>query len=304
MAFKRASTGRRTNLTFHRCATHVSDFCSGACLFIFHCTGYIGGFVLTRFLLHPKRANFDVVTRKLEEMFGLRTVIGSLDDAGRPVELASGANVVIACADADNLPAWQAMLKGMTQRYQEMGEVLVLIHTPHRNVDLAALDAEGQGSVFGLVAYCTLVDAGLMERHSQQIPQPINASLDCGQTGTVGKGKNFWPNVNTDEVADLYLIILDHFMAGKLIGHGREGFYIGENGEHMLYDISKATGEAMMELGKLDKYFGGSDFLGSNVCCRAERSRSIEWKPVKTTLASIKQEMQAMIEHPEGVKST
>lgn len=34
------------------------------------------------------------------------------------------------------------------------------------------------------------------------------------------------------------------------VGHGREGFYFSENGEHTLYQVGKAIGEALVSLGK------------------------------------------------------
>lgn len=65
-------------------------------------------------------------------------------------------------------------------------------------------------------------------------------------------------------------MLWDNVRTGAVIGHGREGFYFGENGEHLLYDAAKAIGAAMVELGRakndepttftkeeLDKYFGG-----------------------------------------------
>jgi len=197
----------------------------------------------------------------------------------------------------------------------------------HRDVDLMVLDYDKRGAIksyivlpstiYGL-ASGPLVDAGLMNPHSIQIPMLIHASLDRGAGGMVGEGKNIWPNVHIDEVADLYVLIFSKLLEGTPIGHGREGYYFGENGEHTLYDVAKAIGQAMVELGKaksaepttftkeeLDKYFGGSDYMGTNSRCRAERSRAIGWKPVKLTkdmLASIKPEMEAMLAHPERFK--
>jgi hypothetical protein len=97
--------------------------------------------------------------------------------------------------------------------------------------------------------------------------------------------------------------------AATAVGHGREGFYFGENGEHSLYQIGQAICQSLVQLDhgssdtptafskeELDKYFGGSDYLGSNSRARADRSRSIGWKPTKTTedmLASIKAEVLA-----------
>lgn len=39
-------------------------------------------------------------------------------------------------------------------------------------------------------------------------------------------------------------------LAGNEIGHGLEGYYVGENGEVKFGDISKAVGEAMLKFGK------------------------------------------------------
>lgn len=55
---------------------------------------------------------------------------------------------------------------------------------------------------------------------------------------------------NTYTVADLYIAVLDNLLAGKQIGHGREGMYFGENGEYNSYELSRAIGETMVRLGK------------------------------------------------------
>ncbi|KAF8066913.1 hypothetical protein FPV67DRAFT_1215028 [Lyophyllum atratum] len=190
----------------------------------------------------------------------------------------------------------------------------------HRDVDLEIVAADKQGyvktyiilpsTIYG-IATGKLVDHGIQNPHSIQIPALIDASLDRGQGGMVGQGKNLWPNVNIEEVADLYLVLYDSIKTNPATGHGREGFYFGENGEHNLYDVGKAVSEALVAIGKgksaepttftqeeINKYFGGSPYLGSNSRCRASRSRAIGWKPVKTTadmMASIKAEVEASI---------
>lgn len=74
-----------------------------------------------------------------------------------------------------------------------------------------------------------------------------------------------------DAVADLYIVLFDAILKNpEEVGHGREGFYFGENGEHTLLDISAEIGKALVALGKaktdevtpfsdaeLDKYYGG-----------------------------------------------
>ncbi|KAJ7824957.1 NAD-binding protein [Mycena olivaceomarginata] len=192
----------------------------------------------------------------------------------------------------------------------------------HRDVDLAitAADAEGYiksyiilpSTIYGL-ATGLLVDAGLQNPHSIQVPSLISAALDRGRAGMVGEGKNLWPNVEIHELADLYTTLYDRIVADASTGHGRNGFYFGASGEHSLYDVGRAVGAVLVALGKsesaeptpftqaeLDKYFGGSPDLGSNSRCRATRSLSLGWNPVKTTkdlLATIQSEAEAIIEN-------
>jgi len=53
-------------------------------------------------------------------------------------------------------------------------------------------------------------------------------------------------------VAELYTKLYDAILEGKnqALGHGREGYYFAENGEHSLYDVGKAVASALAKLGK------------------------------------------------------
>ncbi|KAF8149869.1 hypothetical protein B0H34DRAFT_785168 [Crassisporium funariophilum] len=185
------------------------------------------------------------------------------------------------------------------------------ITQPHRSVDVALVNADKAGyvrtyiilppTIYG-IASGPLVDAGLQNPYSQQIPRLIKWSLYRQRAGMVGDGKNIWPNVHIGEEA--------HHKPGPpnpLFGHGVSGFYFCENGEHTLHSVGEAIGKAMVALGKakdptptsftteeLAKYFPNGTGLGSNSRCRADRSRGLGWKPVKTTqdmLASVQHEM-------------
>ncbi|KAF8968166.1 hypothetical protein BDZ97DRAFT_1801302 [Flammula alnicola] len=202
----------------------------------------------------------------------------------------------------------------------------------HRNVDLELLGADKEGyvktyivlpsTIYG-IATGVLVDKGIQNPHSIQVPALIHAALARGRAGMIGAGKNFWPDVNIEDVADLYVVLYNSIQKDPTTGHGREGIYFGESGEHTLYEVGKAIGEALVELGKsdnpepstfskeeIDKYFQGSTYLGTNSRCRANRSRSIGWKPIKTKkdfLASIKPEVEALAKgsgHEEHLKAT
>lgn len=51
-------------------------------------------------------------------------------------------------------------------------------------------------------------------------------------------------------VADLYILVFGNTLASNEIGHGLEGYYVGENGEMKFGGVSKAVGEAMVKVGK------------------------------------------------------
>lgn len=139
-----------------------------------------------------------------------------------------------------------------------------------------------------------LVDAGIQNPQSIQIPYLIKAALGRKQAGMVGKGVALWADVSNDDskfllkmipdrnsldflVADLYIALYDAIAANPdKVGHGIEGYYYGENGEHTWYSISRAIGEALVDLGvskdpeptsftddELIKYYGSLVCLAS-----------------------------------------
>jgi len=190
---------------------------------------------------------------------------------------------------------------------------------PHRNVDLELLKADSEGyirayfvlpsTIWG-IAEGVLVERGIQNPHSQQVPMLVRASLGRGRAGMVGKGLNVWPNVHIKEVAELYMLLVDRVLQDPdEVPHGREGFYFGENGEHTFYELSRAIGEGLVAIGKssdaepstfskeeIDKYLHGYIMaFGTNSRARSNRSRALGWKPTKGKadfLASIKPEIE------------
>ncbi|RPD68444.1 NAD-P-binding protein [Lentinus tigrinus ALCF2SS1-7] len=130
-------------------------------------TGYIGGAVLQLILEHPQTSTFSIIAlvrdaakaHLLESKFGVKTVVGSLQDVDKLSELAENAHIVVHTADADDEGAMKAILAGLKRRHEKTGDVPHLIHTSgaaliadsargaylspriYSDLDIAALDA-------------------------------------------------------------------------------------------------------------------------------------------------------------------
>lgn len=131
---------------------------------------------------------------------------------------------------------------------------------PHRDVDLEIVAAaEKHGLKTHIILPCTIwgiasgttFEKKIANPHSIQIPTLIRASLDRKQAGMIGEGLNHWPNVNIDECADGFIVILEKALKGET-ATGKEGYYFLESGEHVMIDISKEIGKVMKELGKAE----------------------------------------------------
>ncbi|KAG6830660.1 hypothetical protein H0H92_015557 [Tricholoma furcatifolium] len=205
----------------------------------------------------------------------------------------------------------------------------------HRVVDLTIIEADKKGYaktyiIFPSLTYGLatgkLVDLEVQNKYSIQLPYLIAIGLDRGEGGMVGAGKSIWPNRTAHltsnvvtSVADLYLVLYDAiFTAGSNVGHGREGIYFGENGEHSWYDLSAEISKVLVKIGRstsdkpttftkdeMQRYFGGYDYFGTNSRCRANRSRAIGWKPKYTTESmyeGIAPEVDALLENNEYLR--
>ncbi|KIP05180.1 hypothetical protein PHLGIDRAFT_31023 [Phlebiopsis gigantea 11061_1 CR5-6] len=115
-------------------------------------TGYIGGAVLAKLLAHPSSSTFDitVIVRGAEkvkgfEKIGVKAVVGSFkEDLALVEELTENAHVVFSCADADDLPAIQAILTGLRKRHAKLGDLPILIHTSGTGILTEGQETKGE----------------------------------------------------------------------------------------------------------------------------------------------------------------
>ncbi|KAF8625571.1 hypothetical protein AX15_005331 [Amanita polypyramis BW_CC] len=335
-------------------------------IFVTGGTGYIGGSVLTRLINHPLSDTFQltVLVRSAEKAkrfrtLGIRAIVGTYEETALLKRLASEADIVIACANADSLSGAKAILEGLKERYNKTGRIPSLLHTsgtgvlvddaqgmystdkvysdidtthldalpitqPHRIVDFTLIEASARGfvktyiilpgTIYG-TASGPLIDLGLQNPHSQQIPELVEVSLHRQQGGMVGQGKNMWPNVHISDVADLFILIFEKLLLvdgdRRLTpAHGYSGYFFCENGEHDLHSVAKAIAQVLYDLGlsktpspssftekELREFFPDGTTLGSNSRCRAERGKILGWEPQHTTkdmLASIEEEVERL----------
>ncbi|EPS94587.1 NAD-binding protein [Fomitopsis schrenkii] len=175
----------------------------------------------------------------------------------------------------------------------------------HRNVDREVIRADEEGyarthiitpSIVYGIATGPVFEAGISKSISMTIPSIIKASLDRKRAGVVGPGKSVGAYIQIDDVADMYITLFDALLENPdRVGHGWEGIYYGENGHIPWYDICKAVGQALVDLGVTDdpeptpftdeeliKYWGSitaGGYGGTTCRCRSDRARSLGWKP-------------------------
>ena len=155
-----------------------------------------------------------------------------------------------------------------------------------------------------------LVKRGISNKYSDILPTLARTALQRKQVGFIGPGENIWPNVEINErawncyckalillaniwdviVADLFVLILDAAINGKIVSNSKGSYFFGANDHHYFKDVLKKLAEnfAGHGIGKdspdqlsddeVKKYFGGY-YLGSSGRAIATRSKSLGWNP-------------------------
>eukprot|EP01119_Soliformovum_irregulare_P004630 TRINITY_DN15695_c0_g1_i1.p1 TRINITY_DN15695_c0_g1~~TRINITY_DN15695_c0_g1_i1.p1 ORF type:complete len:342 (+),score=99.57 TRINITY_DN15695_c0_g1_i1:41-1027(+) len=175
----------------------------------------------------------------------------------------------------------------------------IALNAPHRNVDNLVLNESKAGDI-DIVIICPCMIYGVAEgnpfnQRSQQIPLTIKTAIKEGKTYYVGKGKHVWNNVHVLDLADFYLLLLRKVQEGKA-PLGTDGYYFCENGENDFIELTNAiaselkkngiTAEPASADGKELEILGpwARLALGYNSRGKAEKARSLGWKPSRPSL--------------------
>ncbi|KAF8555874.1 NAD(P)-binding protein [Imleria badia] len=197
---------------------------------------------------------------------------------------------------------------------------------PHRLTDplVIAADREGYARTHIVLpdtiydfATGRLVDLGIRNPRSVEIPKSVEVSITRKRAGMVGLGLNIWSNVHIDDLGDLYIVLYDAILDG-CAGHGCEGLYFAENGEDTIRAISERIGEALVEFGmcspdeRTPTSFDETDYTrpenerlhrpeySSNSRCKASRARALGWQPKHVNedmLKSVRGEVEWQLKH-------
>ncbi|GAA5978384.1 hypothetical protein JCM10908_004335 [Rhodotorula pacifica] len=188
---------------------------------------------------------------------------------------------------------------------------------PQRKVHVKIIAAAEAGDVRSYIILPSTIfgvssqpRAGRMyNKHSSQMPALIRASIKRRRAGLVGEYRNTWPLVHTDDLTDLYELVLHAALSGKDCGNGRNGYYVAANGQYVCREAAEEVGRALRRLGladtaepsrfsadELQEYFGdGADFAGTNSQATSERSHRLGWQPrgdLHSFLASLDPEVE------------
>ncbi|NML40758.1 NAD-dependent epimerase/dehydratase family protein [Chitinophaga sp. G-6-1-13] len=279
-------------------------------------TGYIGGAVAARLLKAGYRVNglarnekdFPALTA-----VGIQPVAGSLDDEAIIAREAVIADAVINTASADNPYVVATILEALAGTgkkfihtsgssiagdkakgaYANIEPLTFIPKKPRLEkaarvaIDRAVLAGEGHYSVI-----CPTMIYGTgtgIKKDSAQVPMLTEAAREAGHGVYIGAGENRWSNVHIEDLANLYLLTLEHAPSGS--------FYYAENGMLSLKEIATAISKSLGFGGKTASItieeavrrwgIEGAQFgLGSNSIVSAVAARSLGWLPVHNNLLS------------------
>jgi nucleoside-diphosphate-sugar epimerase len=282
-------------------------------LFITGATGYIGGTVARHLLKaghHIRGLARDSSKLAQLKALGIEPIVGTIDDASLLIRESRRSDGVIHTADSDHRVAIETLIEGL----RDSGKPL--LHTsgssvigddargdrlspaiydedtafvvepgkqPRREVELRVLSAANEGVRAVVICPSTVYGTGTgINPRSVQIPYLVDQAKESGVVRLVGRGVNRWSNVHVEDLADLYLLAVEHAIAGS--------YFFVENGESSFSEIGDAIAERL-KLGPVQSWTveqaaerwgeGHARYtFGSNSRVRAKHARrDLGWAP-------------------------
>jgi nucleoside-diphosphate-sugar epimerase len=197
-----------------------------------------------------------------------------------------------------------------------------------RTTDLVSVDTglEEQVKTY-LIMSPTIygLGSGLFNKNSIQLPTLIRTAIKRGQVEVIAPGNGVWDAVHIADLVTLYEVILSKVLEGTPIPSGKKGIYFSETGDYTWRSMAEGLAAELHRQGVLktaevkdvslkegaELWSGGNMQLGelgfaSNSRSRAELSRELGWKPVRTRgdfRESFREEVEVVVaEGVEGLK--
>lgn len=281
-------------------------------------TGYIGGSIAKKLL----EKSYEVIglvrneshVQELESL-GIKTVVGNIHNEDLIKTAVAGVDAVIHNADsADDAYAVDNFIKALEGSHKtfiftsgsaifggkENGKRSDFVYredyplTPRLEMASRVLInnyvlQSVQKDIRSIVIVPTMVyGEGLgIKKDSIQIPALINFSQKKGHGVYFGEGENIWSNLHIEDLADLYVLVLEKAKEGSI--------YYAENGASSLKNIAEIISkkyhleparslgiqDAVDNFGPAGGYFG----FASNSICSADKARTeLGWKPVYNSI--------------------
>ncbi|XWW99701.1 hypothetical protein V2A60_007713 [Cordyceps javanica] len=135
------------------------------------------------------------------------------------------------------------------QTYRDIDDVERLVTLPdyahHRNVDILVQDTISDAVKVAILCPPTIYGqgSGPVNTRTVQVPDLAKATLKEGYAPVVGKGETEWDNVHVDDLADLFVKLLDATQDPNLNKNpeifGLHGYFFASNGVHRWSEVSE-----------------------------------------------------------------
>ncbi|TDL16202.1 NAD-binding protein [Rickenella mellea] len=240
-------------------------------ILVFGASGYVGGSVLVALRKKYPDALIKAFIRSPEQAEAIRAaganpIIGTFGELDKVADLSHDADIVLQCADSDNVELITAILRGMKRRKDEGKRVGSLIHTSgtaifldgsktgkfdpngkiwndssiediksittsmwHGPVDVPILKAGEEGYVNTYI----ICPPGIYGRGSGPVSRNtliyrfwVNAFRNAHAATIVGEGSNTTGMVHIDDLVDFFLIIFGQVLAGEPKSNAYERYFV------------------------------------------------------------------------------
>ncbi|KAL8704404.1 MAG: hypothetical protein Q9201_002430 [Fulgogasparrea decipioides] len=129
-----------------------------------------------------------------------------------------------------------------------------LTHYPQRTTDIAVIETGRACSVHTYIIMPPTIygtGTGDFNRLTIQVPTIMRSALEKGHVMQLGDDDGDVEHVHVEDLADLYILVAERVVKGKLEGmpSGEQGICFAGTGRHTWKEFSRGIADALIELG-------------------------------------------------------